>query len=323
MASNLNKVVVAGGGVLGTQIGLMCAYAGKDVTFWLRSEGSIGRTQPKIARYSSLMLGDLLGAKALIGNPMGAFLYPKGLIRSWNGITAEDIDALAEQAKRNFAENVHIELDMAAAVADADVVIESMSEDPKAKIGVYSAMKDLLPEKTILLTNSSTMLPSTFAEYTGRPEKYLALHFANTIWKNNTAEVMGHPGTDPEIYKLVVEFADEINMIPLQLHKEQPGYILNSMLVPFLSAAQALLATGVADFETIDKTWELATGAPAGPFKILDIVGLETAYNINQMKPDAQAEGSVTNLIGKLLKEKIDRGETGVNAGIGFYDYRK
>ena len=323
MASNLNKVVVAGGGVLGTQIGLMCAYAGKDVTFWLRSEGSIGRTQPKIARYSSLMLGDLLGAKALIGNPMGAFLYPKGLIRSWNGITAEDIDALAEQAKRNFAENVHIELDMAAAVADADVVIESMSEDPKAKIGVYSAMKDLLPEKTILLTNSSTMLPSTFAEYTGRPEKYLALHFANTIWKNNTAEVMGHPGTDPEIYKLVVEFADEINMIPLQLHKEQPGYILNSMLVPFLSAAQALLATGVADFETIDKTWELATGAPAGPFKILDIVGLETAYNINQMKPDAQAEGSVTNLIGKLLKEKIDRGETGVNAGKGFYDYTK
>ncbi len=151
----------------------------------------------------------------------------------------------------------------------------------------------------------------------------MALHFANSIWKNNTAEVMGHPGTSPEIYNEVVKFADEINMIPLQLHKEQPGYILNSMLVPFLSAAQALLATGVADFETIDKTWELATGAPAGPFKILDIVGLETAYNINQMKPDAQTEGTVTNLIGKLLKEKIDRGETGVNTGIGFYDYRK
>jgi 3-hydroxybutyryl-CoA dehydrogenase len=322
MASQLNKVVVAGGGVLGTQIGLMCAYAGKDVTFWLRSEGSIERTKPKIERYSSLMLQDLLGAKAYIGNPMGGYLYPKGLIREWKGITAEAIDALAEQAKKNFA-GIRIELDLAKALSDADVVIESMSEDPKAKIGVYTAMKDLLPEKTVLLTNSSTMLPSTFAEYTGRPEKYLALHFANTIWKNNTAEVMGHALTDPEIYKQTVAFAEEINMIPLQLHKEQPGYILNSMLVPFLSAAQALLATGVADFETIDKTWELATGAPSGPFKILDVVGLETAYNINQMKPDAQTEGSVTNLIGKLLKEKIDKGETGVNAGIGFYDYRK
>jgi 3-hydroxybutyryl-CoA dehydrogenase len=323
MASGLNKVVVAGGGVLGTQIGLMCAYTGKDVTFWLRSESSIQRTRPKIERYSGLMLQDLLAAKAYIGNPMGGFLYPKGLIREWKGITPEAIDALAEQAKKNFTENVHIELDLAAALADADVVIESMSEDPKAKIGVYTAMKDLLPEKTVLLTNSSTMLPSTFAEYTGRPEKYLALHFANTIWKNNTAEVMGHPGTDSAIYDRTVAFADEINMIPLQLHKEQPGYILNSMLVPFLSAAQALLATGVADHETIDKTWQLATGAPAGPFKILDVVGLETAYNINQMKPDAQTEGTVTNLIGKLLKEKIDRGETGVNAGIGFYDYRK
>ena len=316
------KVVVAGGGVLGTQIALQCAYKGCDVTFWLRSEGSIGRTQPKIERYSQLMIQDLAQAKALIGNPMGAYVYPKGMIADWKSATAESIDALIEGAKKSFAENLHIELDMAKAVEDADIVIESMSEDPKAKIGVYTAMKDLLPEKTILLTNSSTMLPSTFAQYTGRPEKYLSLHFANTIWKNNTAEVMGHAGTDPEIYKQVVAFAAEIGMVPLQLHKEQPGYILNSMLVPFLSSAQALWANGVAEVETIDLTWKLATGAPKGPFEILDIVGLETAYNINQMKPDAQTEGSLSNRLGKLLKEKIDKGETGINAGKGFYNYK-
>ena len=320
---SFTKVVVAGGGVLGTQIGLMCAYTGHDVTFWLRSEGSIERTQPKLDRYSKLMLEDLAGAKALVGNPMGAYLYPRGLIRSWDGITVEKIDELIAEGKKNFAEHVHLEVDMAKAVADADIVIESMSEDPKAKIGVYTAMKDLLSEKTILCTNSSTMLPSTFAEYTGRPEKYCALHFANTIWKNNTAEIMGHPGTDPAVYDQVVAFAGEINMVPLQLHKEQPGYILNSMLVPFLSAAQALLANEVADPETIDLTWQLATGAPAGPFKILDIVGLETAYNINQMKPDAATPGTTTYKIGQLLKAKIDKGETGVNAGKGFYDYSK
>lgn len=318
----LNKVTIIGGGVLGTQIGLMCAYAGKDVIFWLRSEGSVERTKPKIQRYSELMLTDLLAAKALVGSPMGKFVYPRGLIRSWESVTAEEIDALACQAKDRFEKNVHIELDLAKALSDADVVIEAMAEDPKAKIGIYTDMKDLLPEKTVLLTNSSTLLPSTFASYTGRPEKYLALHFANTIWKNNTAEVMGHPGTSPEIYQETVKFADEINMIPLQLHKEQPGYILNSMLVPFLTSAQTLLAMGVSDHETIDRTWELATGAPAGPFKILDIVGLETAYNINQMKPDAQVEGSASYLIGKILKEKIDKGETGVNAGAGFYKYK-
>lgn len=317
------KVVIAGGGVLGTQIGLICAYHGFDTTFWLRSESSVSRTTPKIERYSSLMLEDLAKAKALVGNPMGGLLYPRGLIRSWQGITAEAIDALIEEGKKSFAENVHIELDLAKALAGADIVIESMTENPEAKIGMYTAMRDLLEEKTILCTNSSTLLPSMFAEYTGRPEKYCALHFANTIWKNNTAEVMGHPGTDPEIYKSVVQFASEIGMVPLQLHKEQPGYILNSMLVPFLSAAQGLWANGVSDPETIDLTWKLATGAPAGPFSILDIVGLETAYNINQMKPAAQQEGTIENKIGKLLKEKIDRGETGVNAGKGFYDYTK
>ena len=320
---SFSKVVVAGGGVLGTQIGLMCAYTGHDVTFWLRSESSIGRTQPKIDRYSSLMLEDLAAAKNLVGNPMGAHVYPRGLIRNWDGITTEAIDKLIEDGKKNLKDNIHIELDMAKAVADADIVIESMSEDPQAKIGVYEAMRALLPEKTILVTNSSTLLPSTFAEHTGRPAKYMSLHFANTIWKNNTAEVMGHPGTDPAVYDQVVAFADEINMVPLKLFKEQPGYILNSMLVPFLTAAQSLWANEVSDPKTIDLTWKLATSAPAGPFQILDIVGLETAYNINQMKPDAKVEGSNTYKIGKLLKEKIDKGETGVNAGKGFYDYTK
>ena len=319
----MNKVVVAGGGVLGTQIGLMCAYTGHDVTFWLRSESSVGRTTPKIERYRKSMLDDLAAAKALIGNPLGKLLYPKGLIKSWDGITAEAIDELVSQGEKNMTDNIHIELDMAKAVKGADIVIESMAENPEAKISVYEQMKDLLDSDTILVTNSSTLLPSMFAQYTGRPEKYLSLHFANTIWKNNTAEIMGHPGTDPAIYNKVVEFAKEINMISLELKKEQPGYILNSMLVPFLSAAQALWAKEVADPETIDLTWRLATGAPKGPFEILDIVGLETAYNINQMKPEAQDPDSTIHKIGLLLKEKIDKGETGINAGKGFYDYKK
>lgn len=317
------KVVIIGGGVLGTQIGLMSAYTGHDTTLWLRSEGSVGRTQPKVEQYGAAMIADLEAAKQLIGNPMGALLYPRGLIRSWEGCTAEGIDELIATAKKNFKELFRMELDLAKALEDADIVIEAMAENPEQKIDMYEKMKGLIPEKAILCTNSSTLLPSTFAEYTGRPEKYCALHFANTIWKNNTGEVMGHPGTDPEVYNQVVAFADEINMVPLQLHKEQPGYILNSMLVPFLTSAQALWANEVADPETIDLTWRLATSAPAGPFQILDIVGLTTAYNINQMKPEAQVEGSLTWKMGQLLKEKIDKGETGVTAGKGFYDYTK
>lgn len=212
---------------------------------------------------------------------------------------------------------------MAKAMADADLVIESLSEDPKAKIAFYQQMAPLLPEKTVIVTNSSTMVPSAFVQYTGRPEKYLALHFANEIWKNNTAEIMGHAGTDQKYYDEVVEFAGQIGMIPLKLYKEQPGYILNSLLVPFLNAGEALYANDVADPETIDLTWSLATGAPLGPFRILDIVGLETAYNIVCMDPAAKDPKTTPGKIAKRLKEKIDAGKKGVCTGEGFYKYTK
>lgn len=312
------KVVVVGGGVLGSQIAYQVAYKGFDVTVWLRTEASIDRARPKFARWHETYKKDLDAVKPLIGTETK--MYPRGLIENFAALTPEKIEELKAQADTAY-ENLNYELDMATAMADADLVIESLSEDPKAKIAFYEKMASLLPEKTVVVTNSSTMVPSTFASYTGRPEKYLALHFANEIWKNNTAEIMGHPGTDQAYYDQVVAFAKEIGMIPLCLKKEQPGYILNSLLVPFLNAGQALYANDVADPQTIDLTWMLGTGAPLGPFRILDIVGLDTAYNIVMMSPDAQNPDTLPGKIAKRLKEHIDAGKKGVATGEGFYKY--
>lgn len=312
------KVVVVGGGVLGSQIAYQVAYKGFDVTVWLRTEASIDRARPKFARWHETYKKDLDAVKPLIGTETK--MYPRGLIEDFAALTPEKIEELKVQADTAY-ENLNYELDMATAMADADLVIESLSEDPKAKIAFYEKMAPLLPEKTVVVTNSSTMVPSTFASYTGRPEKYLALHFANEIWKNNTAEIMGHPGTDQVYYDQVVAFAKEIGMIPLCLKKEQPGYILNSLLVPFLNAGQALYANDVADPQTIDLTWMLGTGAPLGPFRILDIVGLDTAYNIVMMSPDAQNPDTLPGKIAKRLKEHIDAGKKGVATGEGFYKY--
>ncbi|MFP3589093.1 3-hydroxyacyl-CoA dehydrogenase NAD-binding domain-containing protein, partial [Paraburkholderia sp. SIMBA_055] len=84
-----------------------------------------------------------------------------------------------------------------------------------------------------------------------RPSKFLALHFANEIWRNNTGEVMAQDQTDPEIFKQVAVFAEEIGMVAIRVKKEQPGYVLNSLLVPLLDAASDLWVRGVADIETI------------------------------------------------------------------------
>ena len=310
---SIKNVTVAGGGVLGSQIAFQSAYKGFAVTVWLRSEGSIERAKPKFERLKGIYLNTL---EAMKTNPAA---YCRGLAPQ--GVTAEQLDELKAKVEQ-ACESITYTTSYEEAAQAADLVIEAIAEEPEQKIAFYTELAKHLPENTIIATNSSTMLPSAFAEYTGRPDRYLALHFANEIWRNNTAEVMGHPGTSPEAYDAVVDFAAAIGMIPLKLKKEQPGYILNSMLVPFLSAAEQLLANDVADVETIDKTWQLATGAPIGPFRILDVVGLTTAYNIGMLDPRAADPNTIQGKVAAMLKGYIDEGKTGINAGEGFYKYR-
>ena len=265
-----SKVVVAGGGVLGSQIAFQAAYCGFDVTIWLRSQGSIGRTQPKLDKLRETYV-EAIEAMAAGTDPWCAGIadVDKPL----------DKDACLTRVEAAY-QGLRLELDMASAVADADLVIESMAEDPKAKIAFYEKLAPLLPAKTVIATNSSTLLPSQFAKCSGRPGKYVALHFANSIWKNNTAEVMGHDGTDQPVFDAMCEFANQIRMIALPVRKEKNGYLLNSMLVPWLLSGLDLWASGVSDPKSIDIAWEHGTGAPKGPFRVIDTVGLNTAYNI-------------------------------------------
>ena len=315
---HFQNIVVAGGGVLGSQIAYQIAYKGFPVTVWLRSEASIDRAMPKFRRLCGIYQQTLEAMKPGCGTD--TTMYARGLVDGLKHTTVLELEELKGQSQAAL-DSIRFVTDLEEAVKDADLVIESVSENPQDKINFYTSLAKVLPEKTVIATNSSTMLPSMFRDHTGRPEKYLALHFANEVWKNNTAEIMGHDGTDPQVYQAVVEFAGEIGMIPLCLKKEQPGYIRNSLLVPFLNAAQALLVNGVADPETIDLTWTAATGAPVGPFRILDIVGLNTAYNIVMMNPAVQDENSVHAKVAAMLKKYIDEGKTGVNAGEGFYRY--
>ncbi len=308
------NVVVAGGGVLGSQIALQSAYKGFNVKIWLRSEASIERAKPKLDRICKIYLDTL---EAMKKDPRA---YCNGLTDK-KDLSDSDIDSLKENTL-NACKNIEMTTSYEEAFKDADFVIEAIAEIPEEKIEFYQKMDKYLPKDSVIATNSSTLLPSMFAEYTGRPDKYLALHFANEIWRNNTAEIMGHSGTDKKYYEQVVDFAGAIGMVPLKLKKEQPGYLLNSMLVPFLNAAQVLLAKEVADPETIDKAWKLATGSPLGPFQILDIVGLNTAYNIISMNPESKNPESVYGMIAKMLKEYIDQGKLGINSGEGFYKYK-
>ena len=285
---NFKNITVAGSGVLGYQIAFQTAFHGFHVTVYDINDEVLEKAKTKFSILSEAYKTDL-------------------------GATPEQLDAAFK--------NLQYTTDLAEAVKDADLLIEAVPESPEIKIDFYEKLRSVAPEKTIFATNSSTMLPSQFAGSTDRPEKFLALHFANEIWKHNTAEIMGHPGTDKNVFNDIVAFSKAIGMVALPLQKEQPGYIVNSLLVPLLSAATNLLVNEVADAETIDKTWMVATGAPTGPFGILDIVGITTAYNINKMAADATNDPLKIKTVEYLKTNFIDKNKLGVSTGEGFYTY--
>ena len=285
---NYKNITVAGSGVLGYQIAFQTAFHGFNVTVYDINDEVLEKAKGKFEIMSSAFKNDLNASQEQLDDTYQKLRYSSNL----------------EEA-----------------VKDADLLIEAVPENPQIKIDFYEQLAKVAPAKTVFATNSSTLLPSQFASSTARPEKFIALHFANEIWKHNTAEIMGHPTTSPEVFNDVVEFAKRIGMLPLPLHKEQPGYILNSLLVPLLDAALDLVVNEVADPPTVDKTWMKATGAPVGPCAILDVVGITTAYNINKMEAEKTQDANKIKVVKYLEENFINKNKLGVTTGAGFYTY--
>ena len=279
------NVTVLGTGVLGSQIAFATAYSGFEVIAYDINDSVLETAKQRIA--------DLVATYVA------------------------EVDGAADGKAHDALSRIRYSSDLAVAAADADLIIEAIPEKLEIKRDTYEKLATLAPAKTIFATNSSTLLPSDLKGFTGRPEKFLALHFANHVWVNNTAEVMGTVDTDPAVFRAVVEFAEQIDMVPIEIKKEKAGYVLNSLLVPLLDAAGDLLVDGIAEPEMIDKTWRIGTGSPVGPFQIFDVVGLTTAYNIASSKGGKHAEFAAL-----LKRDYIDQGKLGVATGEGFYSYK-
>ena len=284
--STFSNVTVLGAGVLGAQIAFQIANHDIAVNSYDIDDNAIAAARDRLTT----------------------------LVESYVADVGETHRPAAEAA----AGRISFFTDLAASVAEADLVIEAVPESLELKRDIYGRLAASAPAHTVFATNSSTLLPSQIMDATGRPDRFLALHFANHIWRQNTAEIMGTDQTSPEIFDRVVAFAEAIGMVPIPLHKEQPGYVLNSLLVPLLNAAAGLVLEGVADPKTVDTTWRIGTGAPVGPFQIFDVVGLRTAHAIASRSTDPAGR-----LWADYLQANyISQGKLGVESGEGFYRYR-
>jgi len=284
---SIRNVTVAGAGVLGSQIAWQAAFRGFNVTVYDAFDKGLEVGRELHDRYARLF-------------------------NETRGASAEQID-------QTFSRLTYTS-DLAEAVADADITSESVPENLAIKQAFYGELGQLAPGKTIFTTNSSTLVPSQMAAFTSRPKRFLALHFANIIWDHNIGEVMGHADTDSEVFQQVIEFARGLGMVPIPIHKEQHGYIINSLLVPFLGAAQDLLVRGVADHESIDRTWMISMSTPMGPCGLMDVIGMETVVNVLQLRA-AAGEPGIDERIVYFKKHFLDRNRLGTKTGEGFYRY--
>jgi 3-hydroxybutyryl-CoA dehydrogenase len=182
---------------------------------------------------------------------------------------------------------------------------------------VWTQFGVIAPEKTIFTTNTSYLLPSMFASFSGRPHRFCALHF-HDVFYSRVVDIMPNLETDPGLIPILEKFGKSLNQVPVLVKKENHGYIFNSMLMAFVGAAGKLLTNDVANIADIDKSWMVNFHMPMGPFGILDSVGLDTAWHVTRNMPDKASQAFAA-----LLKTYIDAGKLGEKSGEGFYSYPK
>lgn len=286
MENKIEKVLILGAGTMGLQIGLQCAAWGFDVTIYDAFDQSLDRAKKKLNR----MADSLAGHKR---------------------VSREQ--AAAAPGRIHFSSNPE------AAGREADLINESVPEDPKLKQAVFAQFNEICPDHTIFTTNSSTLVPSMLAEATGRPDRFAALHFHDLLL-TNVVDIMPHPGTSKQTLEDIRGFCQAIDQFPIELKKEQHGYVFNTMLSELLGSAMTLASKEVASVEDIDRAWMGIMKTFVGPFGIMDSIGLETVYKVTDywagVKNDPQAKANAA-----FLRERLEKGELGVKAGRGFYQY--
>lgn len=280
----IKNITIIGTGNLGSRIGLQAAISGYNVIFYDITESVLNKAKVSIEKLSLQLIKSNL---------------------------------MAEIQKSEALARIEYTTDLKKALADCDLVSESVTEDLTIKEKVWKQISELASAKTIFTTNTSYLVPSQLASISGRPEKFCAFHFHDVFYAR-VVDIMPHVGTDPTLIPLLEELGKKLNQVPVIVKKESAGYIFNFMLMALIGAAGKLKTKDIASIEDIDRSWMVNFHMPMGPFGILDSIGLDTAWHVVKERDDTASQAFAS-----LLKEYIDQGKLGEKSGTGFYTYPK
>ena len=235
---------------------------------------------------------------------MGAFLVGSGYC------SVEDLEASA--ARISCEENLQV------AVANADLVSESIIEDLGIKRDVHGELDKLCPAKTILTTNTSGFLVSDIEDVVERGDRFAALH---SHFGSALIDIVRGPRTSDATIDILERYVLSMNCVPLVLQKENRGYVLNALLGPVLTVALILLVEGIASKEQVDAAWMKHRRAPMGPFGMMDLFGLNVVYDGWKHRESDPRVDVLKPKVDAMLESYLNQGEYGSKSGKGFYSY--
>jgi 3-hydroxybutyryl-CoA dehydrogenase len=285
---DIRRILVVGAGAMGSQIAMVFALAGFDVTIQDIEDSGLAK--------ASAQLVDRMANSVAKGRMTRA---------------------AADAALGRLSYSTQLEI----AAAGADFVIEAATEKLEIKQQIFAALDRAAPPHAILATNSSTLGSSKVAAVTVRPELVCNVHFFNPALVMKCVEVVRHPLTSQETVDTVMELVRTIGKQPVLLNQEIPGFVANRLMGVIRDEALRLYSAGVASTEDIDTAARTALGHPMGPFELMDLVGLD----VNCMIAEATyAEtGDPADLPHPLLRKMYEAGRLGRKSGKGWYGYER
>lgn len=282
----VRNICVVGAGNMGHQISLLCAIHGYKTTCTDISEEQLKKAEEF------------------------ADTYLPGRVKKGR---------MTEEQARRARENISFTKDLKEAVKDADYVIEAVVEVLDIKRKVFAELDRLAPPHAVLATNSSAIVSSLIADATKRPSKVLNLHFFNPALVMKLVEVVQGPHVSDETAKVSVALCERLEKVPVLLKKEVEGFLLNRILGAISREAFWLLEMGVASYEDIDKACVYGAGHPMGPFRLMDLTGIDLSYTMAMER--FRKTGDPKDLPPPSLVEKYIKGHYGQKSGKGWYDY--